>query len=188
MPRSRVPGRSSGRMSSAEITAASSAWSFQGNHYELHPLTVNDYGVITEAMRGTIMRRYRDMLEPGMDPSVAQTILDAAHKAASKIDVLNLGRGSEEDQAAMLQNLGQPSILTVILWSSLRHTQPRLTRYEVADWFEPEDLPSLEEAVMEIFRMAGVTIEGDAAASKPAPASQEGTEAGADSFRSGGNV
>lgn len=189
MSRPRVPGRSPGRMSSSEITAASSPWEFQGRRYELHPLTVNDYGVITEAMRGTIMRRYRDMLEPGMDPAVSQTILDASSKAASRVDVLNLGRGTPAEQAELLQILGQPNILTIILWASLRHNHPQLTRYEVGDWFQPEDLQSLEDAVMEIFRMAGVTIENDAAKPPPAPPGDaEGKEAGADSFRPGGPV
>lgn len=192
MPRSPVRGRPSGRMSSDQVTAASTPWSFNGRNYELSPLTINDFGTVTEAMRSHVLRRFRDLIEPGADPLVTQSILENGYRLAGRFDILNLGKGSPVDQADLLSLMAQPIILTTILWSSLRHNHKHLTRFEVADWFRPEDMAALEEAVIEILRMAGITLETDNApppAAGPAPAagSQEG-QADAEGFRSGGAI
>lgn len=166
------------RPSTSVATQASAPITIAGHEYWYSPLNLQDLGRINEVMRGIVMRRYREMIDPAMPPESLRAIMREADAAADGVDILH---PSIESLGTIQKMMRHPEVVIAIVWCSLRHEHPAMSMGETAGLFEVANKDQLAGLTEDIFRLSGLS---DAEDPQSAAGGEEG-QANAGTFQPG---
>jgi len=169
------------RTPTAVATQATSPIDIGGERYWLSAIDMPDLGRITEVMRAIVIRRYRALIDAGMEASVVAAIAKQGYDAGDAIDLFSSGI---TDEAANL--FKHPEVMVTLLWCSLRHEHPKISIAQAGELAALNDMEAFGEAMQTILRLSGMVDEGDEVNVSAAPGG--GGAVAAETFQSGDGV